>query len=236
MTAPDNHPTNILMKHELKVGGKSHGSPISSMVRRKEFDELHVQQCEIAHPFPSPPWDNPVGDLMNLRLSRDEAKNKVPDQIKEEDYRGAMVIFADGCLSDAGGGSAVVSRFESCSFSCAPGSTTNNELELLAIGLAVAQFKENRIGAGGRTVYEELAIFSDSQIALKCMHEPLLPSAMKYLTRSIKIFLSKLKNVKVRLYWTPGHEGIEFNEKADKKAKEAAENDHQPQLTPTSLN
>lgn len=42
-------------------------------------------------------------------------------------------------------------------------------------------------------------------------------------------------NLPIRLYWTPGHEGIEMNERADQAAREAAEDNEEQLLLPTSL-
>lgn len=235
MTAPDTHPTKMFIKHELQVKLRAHKSPISSLVRLEDFEPLHTHPCEIIHPFPAPPWETPVGELMNIDLNRDEAMKRVPDQVAEEENKGALVIFTDGSLCDKGGGSAAVSKIESRSLSCTAEDITNNELELLAIGLAVAHFKDNERRAEGHVKYTSLAVFSDSQIALQRTHDPLTPRAMQYLAKSIKRFLSELGNVPVRLYWTPGHEGIELNEKADEAAKKAASNESTSRLTPASL-
>lgn len=86
-----------------------------------------------------------------------------------------------------------------------------------------------------QTIYTDLAILSNSQLALKRIHEPLTPSVMQYLARSITIFISELGNVPIRFYWTPGQEGIELNDKADEKARQAAENTIGRLLTKTSL-
>lgn len=83
--------------------------------------------------------------------------------------------------------------------------------------------------------YTAVAIFSDSQLALTRVHEPLKPMVMQYLARSIKVFISELGNIPICFYWTPGHEGIELNNKADQKAKQAAENKNGKSLTTTSL-
>lgn len=42
-------------------------------------------------------------------------------------------------------------------------------------------------------------------------------------------------NLPIRLYWTPGHEGIEMNERANQAAREAAEDNEEQLLLPTSL-
>lgn len=235
MTAPANHPTKILLRHELDSIGRSHRSPISDMVRLEDFVHLHTQQCEIIQPFPSPPWEQPIGDLLNLDLNREEATDIVAGQVAEEEARGSMVIFTDGSLSEEGGGAAAVSKLEFRSINCPPDGITNNELELLAIGLAAAQFQANNHDEEGQRRYQALAVFSDSQIALRRTNEPLTPTAMQHLAKSIKLFLMKLNDIPVRLYWTPGHAGIELNEKADIKAKEAAQTITTQRLTPFSL-
>lgn len=235
MTAPDDHPTKQLMKHELANKSISHKSPISNMVRLEDFEPLHIDRCEIIHPFPSPPWEATVGELMNLDLDRLEAKDRVPHQVAEEEANGALVVFTDGSLGEEGGGSAAVSKFASRSLSCSPKGITNNELELLAIGLAIAKFKDYQLDPDGNRRHRALAVFSDSQVALRRTHEPLTPTAMQHLARSIKTFIAGLIDVPVRLYWTPGHEGIDLNEEADERAKEAAGIQGSPVLTPTSL-
>lgn len=235
MTVPDNHPTQTLMKYELMKNAKLHRSPIVNMVRMEDFESIHNIQCEIIQPFPSPPWENPVGTLMNLELTRTEAKEQVLQQVAEEEKSGALVIFTDGSLSEEGGGAAAVLKVESRNLSCNPYGVTNNELELLAIGLAVAQFQDIRRDANIAQPYNAIAIFSDSQIALKRTHDPLTPTSMQYLAKSVKSFLTNLTDTPIRLYWTPGHEDIEMNELADKKAKQAAGKKVTTRLMPLSL-
>lgn len=235
MTAPNTHPTKTLMKHELATQPKTHKSPLSTLVRPEDFAPLHTSPCETIQPFPAPPWEAPVGELINLELNRIEVKERIPDQVREEEEKGAMVIFTDGSLIEDGGGSAAVSTFESRSVSCSAEGITNNELEILAIGLAIAQFKENRSTIDEQIRPTALAIFSDSQSALKRIHKPLAPTVMQYLAKSLKIFISALGDVPIRFYWTPGHEGIELNDKADEKAKQAVKNTNRKLLMPTSL-
>lgn len=76
---------------------------------------------------------------------------------------------------------------------------TKNELELIEIGLVVAQFQANNVDDRGEQHHQALAVFSDSQIALNRVHEPLSPKTMQSLTRSIKSLLLKLGEPPVRL-------------------------------------
>lgn len=104
MTAPEDHPTKLLIKYELATNATSRKSPISNMVRLEDFEIQHTSQCEIIQPFPTPPWDNPVGELINLDLDRDEAKEQVLSQVADEETNGAMVVLTDGSLGMDGGG------------------------------------------------------------------------------------------------------------------------------------
>lgn len=109
---------------------------------------------------------------MNLDLDIQEAKKRVLTQVAEEEENGTMVIFTDGFLGEGGGGSVAFSRVESRSLSCPPVFIINNELELLAIVLAIAQFKYHCHGIKNQSRHKALAIFRKSQVALKQTHEP----------------------------------------------------------------
>lgn len=158
----------------------------------------------------------------------------IPQQLEDERLRGARIIFTDGSLMEEGGGAAAVSPTAVRSLGCPSKHLTNNELELLAIALAVAEFKDFRNrhpSSPGR-----LSIFSDSQVALKKANEPLRPRPMQHLARLVKRFLHEPNDTEVKIFWVPGHEAIEENEPADKAAKEAAETGAgNPPLLPTSL-
>lgn len=135
MTAPDSHQTKLLIKNELTNRIQTHRSPILSMVRPEDFESLHTRHCEIIQPFPSPPWEPPIGELINMDLSREEAKECITNQVVEEEENRAMVICTDGSVIEKGGGAAAVSKRAAKSLSCSSDGITNNELQLLAIGL-----------------------------------------------------------------------------------------------------
>lgn len=221
MTAPWDHPTRIFIQHELKVQATTHKSPITNLIRFDDFLDLHHTECETILPYPSAPWEGSIGDICNEELTREDAINAIPHQLEDEKRRGAHVTFTDGSLMGEGGGAAAVSPVAVRSLGCPSNNVTNNELELLAIALAIAEFKDFR--ARNPSTTNQLSIFSDSQIALKHVTEPLKPRPMQHLTRSVKKFITDLTDVEVKFFWVPGHEDIEENEAADKAAKEAAE-------------
>lgn len=126
MTAPDDHTTKVILKHKVMKTTLTHRSPTFNMIRLEDLVAQHSAQCEIIHPFPSPPWEQPMGLMTNLDLDRTEAKEQVQRQVEEEEENGALIIFTDGSLMEEGGGAAEFSKVESRSLSCGSRGITNN--------------------------------------------------------------------------------------------------------------
>lgn len=107
-------------------------------------------------------------------------------------------------------------------------------METMALMIALVQFRQ--ITDNEPDKFTSLAIFSDSQAALDLLAKPMKPKTLQYLSRFVlKSHRTIPERYTLRLYWTPGHEGIELNERADKAAKEAAEGDMTPMILPISL-
>lgn len=84
--------------------------------------------------------------------------------------------------------------------------------------------------------YDSLAVFSDSQAALELFANPIRPRTLQYLARFLRKSRQRIPtNLGISLYWTPGHEGIELNEKADEAAKTIAEDQSAAMTLPFSL-
>lgn len=144
------------------------------------------------------------------------------------------MIFTDGSLIQDGGGAAAVSQTTVRSIGCPSGNITNNELELLAIALAIAEFK-TLISVNPSTP-GCLSIFSNSQTALQHIHKPLKPRPMQHLAQTVKMFIKYLGDTEICFFWVPGHKAIDENEAANKAAKEAAEEGAtKPNILPMSL-
>lgn len=124
-------------------------------------------------------------------------------------------------MSKAEGGEEEVSKVDSRKLGCVLDRIPNNELELLAIRLLIAQFKDKSLDKEGRRRHTALAIFRNIQITLKRGQKPLTPTTIQYLFNSIKTFFLELNDTPIRLYWTPWQENIEINEAAYEKAEQA---------------
>ncbi|KAG0139421.1 hypothetical protein CROQUDRAFT_666509 [Cronartium quercuum f. sp. fusiforme G11] len=170
-----------------------------------------------------------------MDLSREECKQRVQEQVTERSDD-ALIVFTDGSyLQDTGGGAAAASTEEvrTATFT-PPAAFSNNEMECMGIALGIAQFID-RIRTGD-TEKTTIAIFSDSQAALRAAHYPTRATSGQSLVKFLKSQFKRLPaGTNLELFWTPGHEGIPLNEAADKAAKQAAEADGGKTTLPTSL-
>lgn len=195
-----------------------------------------TQLLETIHPYPEPPWTEPKWTVENVGCTRDEAKKQVLSQIAEETAQGACVIFTDGSyIPDVGGGAAIATKGKVAGHAYGPiEGISNYEMEAMALMIALVQFKY--FTDDPSNTFRSLAIFSDSQAALNLLANPVKPQSLQYLARFLLRSHRKIPvHLAMKLYWTPGHEGIELNEQADEAAKQAAESDEQPMILPMSL-
>ncbi|KAG0146091.1 hypothetical protein CROQUDRAFT_15511, partial [Cronartium quercuum f. sp. fusiforme G11] len=134
-----------------------------------------------------------------------------------------------------GGGAAAVSTAHSQVVSVGPpDSISNYETELIGLRLAAQMAGDNSLSR--HSLFKKLAIFNDNQAALRLLHEAPKPVSGRHLSIQIRGILLQLPiNTPIDLYWTPGHEGIGMNERADKLAKEAFENSRDFISLPVSL-
>lgn len=111
---------------------------------------------------------------------------------------------------------------------------SNYEMETIALMIALVQFKS--ITNSHPNKFKSLEIFSDIQAALDLLAKPLQPKSLQNLTRFLlRMYRHIPPQLPVRLYWTPGHAGIELNEQADKAAGEAAKDTEAQLMLPMSL-
>lgn len=108
LTAPASHPTRQLIEHSLKSSPKSHPDAIHLLIDNEQLLMRNWVQFETIEPYPTPPWDTPLGEIANVGLDKDKAVEEVLTQIKEETDQGSVVVFTDGSfLQDKGGGAAI---------------------------------------------------------------------------------------------------------------------------------
>lgn len=222
LAAPDSHPTKSFILYELHQSVSKHKSPIQDMIDIDFFRKLSNRKIEIIYPHSFPPWTKTLDALHNLGRNKDEVIDLVPKQVRDEEERGSLVIFTDGSISSEGGGATAVSMQsqELCAIKNFQ-HVSNHEAELLGILLAAKLAKKSLRTCIART--PDIAIFGDNQGALSLINDiPRASSGQHIIIRTLSLFRQLPEDSTIRLYWTPGHAGIELNEKADDLAKQAA--------------
>lgn len=236
LTAPGSHPTKQILLAELAQVPLRHQSPLHTILNKTDLILPFDKRLETIHPYPDPPWIEQQGIVENVGVDRKDAKERIPRQVEEEIGKRACVMFTDGSfIPEVGGGAAVAMKDLAAAHAYGPKEGISNyEMEVMAIMIALVQFRKLHNDNPGK--YEALAIFSDSQAALDLFTKPVQPKTLQYLARFLRKSYSRIpKDIRVSLYWTPGHEDIELNEKADEAAKAAAEEGIEPLTLPVGL-
>lgn len=224
LTAPRSHPTRRILDKELFEQPRTLMSPIYQILRRTDIFLPTETTCETIFPYPEPPWSEPRWEVMNLGEKRELIKEKIPQQIEEEKTNGTCVIFTDGSyMPDVGGGAAAA--FDGGETGQTYGPTegiSNFEMEVMGLVLGFIAF--NILITNDSNKFNKIALFSDSQAALDLLTSPLQPKSLQYLAKTLRRAAQTIPDTyPISLYWTPGHEGILLNEKADEEARKRAE-------------
>ncbi|MBW0536136.1 hypothetical protein O181_075851 [Austropuccinia psidii MF-1] len=174
-----------------------------------------------------PPWADPLPAPRNLSTPKEEAEKIIKTQLQEELNNNSLIMFTDGSLMEGSKAGATVyapHTHLTLKIHLGQGKTiTNYETELTALWFAAttAQAKLNPT----QTEWSGLAIFSDSQAALKAICRPTAKSKAQHLCLKIYKTLTALRERRtLTLYWCPGHSNVPENEKVDILAKQAADN------------
>lgn len=235
LTSPDTHPTQTFIKYELALSLNKHKSPIQDMLGFDILNKLIEEEMEVIYPHSFPPWTKIRSTLHNLDKPRDKIQEVIPQQVKEEEEKGSLVIFTDGSASADGGGAAAVSSSTNKTLSLPRSSFfSNHETELLGILLA-SQLAREQIRTS-RICNPVIAMFGDNQGVLRLVNDIPRATSGQHLVIKIQTILRQLpENTKINLYWTPGHAGIDLNEKADELAKQASSEQTNSYRLPASL-
>lgn len=219
----------------MNLRAKKHKGPIQDVLNFKLIQTLTDEKVETIFAHSLAPWVPPLGSLHNLNISKEEAIEAVEPQLTEETNNNAIILFTDGSFSPEGGGAAAVSATHSsqltinqkCRFS-------NHETELLGIKLAAQLILKLLRDQSPHSL--DVAVFCDNQGVLKLIHDTPQASSGQHLVISIRsIFRTLPPDLKLRIYWSPGHAGIELNKREDELAKEAAQNREDCISLPSSL-
>ncbi|KAG0151990.1 hypothetical protein CROQUDRAFT_36036, partial [Cronartium quercuum f. sp. fusiforme G11] len=145
----------------------------------------------------------------------------VEKQSMQETRENTFIFFTDGSvIPEKGEGAAATSMGETIAVPIYPSTLISSvETELIGIILAVYLYIKSK---RDKPYMSRLAIFSNNQTVIRKIHNPPFDESNQYLVLFVKnlIELNQLESTAINLYWSPSHEKIDLQEKADKAAKE----------------
>jgi len=181
------------------------------------------QECKI----PKYALHNPI---INKKIAEHPKETTSPALYKnlflalvEEEYRTYNKIYTDGSKSSDGVGAAAVTT-NSISVATLPKESSIYSAEVYALQMAV-DFIER---SNGNITHNRNVIFTDSKSTVDSLHNQNDHPVIRYIIHKLNIL--KNKDIVVEICWIPSHVGIEGNEKADIKAKQASK--RRPQFIP----
>ncbi|KNZ47985.1 hypothetical protein VP01_599g3 [Puccinia sorghi] len=224
LTYPSSHPIHPILRADLTDNRSTFPSVVQAMLLTRQPFNFLERPIETILPSPLPPWVSPVSEITNLGIKRTDVLALIPQQVEKERRQNTLVIFTDGSWipSEGAGAAAVVHDSTRKAVVALPNhnTITNFETELIGIHLAIKLAKEMTSSPNASSI-AGVAIFSDNQGALINSTHPIRSESGQAL--ALANFLDcKTLGTQVRLYWSPGHEGLKSNEKADSLARSAA--------------
>lgn len=211
-TIPDSHVLHKPIQRAAKRNVKKHRSPLHDILHGSDIDPNTHEKIKPS--IWGPKWTST--HEIEIETSRETAVQNT------DKYRDCRTVYSDGSCRDGMVGAAAIywdSRGRKHVRRKLLGSEEEHtvyEAELVGISLALDIAKSIRSS-------DQVLIMLDNQAAIQAtQRQRAVPGQhlVEHIQKQIKSLL-KAQRKKIKLIWTPGHEGIEGNEEADKEAAKA---------------
>ena len=236
-TLPHDHPTSIWYKRALQMHRAgttpypSNLEALAKLAQRRDGTRLEDLPMETIKPYIRPPWwKSPVN--IQIAQTREEAHEH---HNRWQDRQDTLHIYTDGSGLDNHIGAAAYSpQLETVrrQYLGTDRTTTVYAGELTGIRMALELYSESE-------GYPSCDIYTDNQAAIRATAKPHRQSG-QYIIAAILDIVDNLRVTRpdgqITVRWTPAHEGIEGNERADEEARTATEErDEEPALPHLTL-
>lgn len=189
-------------------------SPLEKHTERLEKRQFKIELIEKLRPFSASPNWNPPKTV--IHKTKEEARKLVETSIGE-----GMMFYTDGSGINKKVGAAAVSPSISTPFMIYLDRSewyTVYSAELHGTIQALAMAVTYRAEVPSNTVI----INTDNQASLQAINAPGKLSGQVYVIQAVALIdMLRSHGIDVELHWIPAHIGIDGNENADRKAKEA---------------
>lgn len=210
----------IFNPHNLAIYTDKPRAPKPLAVRARRFITRTQTLQPYEEPNNTPPWTF-KHPLLDLRMKKKDDKLSPAEKFRKyttgEDPTPEL-IFTDGSKTDNRVGCAIVTNSQTTKIRLKPPCTIfTAEMAAISHALYTTIFRRNKI----------ITICTDSLSALQSLQnlytsDPIALQIHRYNQ------MTQIRGNEVRLMWTPGHTGIDGNEKADQAAKDAAQSNQTP--------
>ncbi|MBW0472934.1 hypothetical protein O181_012649 [Austropuccinia psidii MF-1] len=156
----------------------SHLLPLNNLLEKDTLLQQHSTRAETLSPFPILPWSARVVDLINMGLTKEQAKEKIAEQLLQEEAAHTLILFVDGSLIPGKEGGAAAMDLLA------------NHISTHGTPPTMVIFSDSQ--AAHRCVTLPKRKSPGQQLILKIFHN----------------FLNWSLSFWTRLYWCPGHLGI----------------------------
>lgn len=215
---PETHPLHKVARRAARFV-KKHRAPLHYILKALGEDPREVERIDIVRKPPG--WKCPVE--VTIDSSVDEAVRR--EWSNEADIR----VYTDGSGHKGRiGAAAVLYRgFEKPKVArkCLGRQEEHTVFEGECVGQALGMELLRR-ELTGRRIVRTAAVGTDNQAGMLALRDP-GPGTGRYLIDEVLKGIQRIRstgsNVDIGIFWTPGHQGIPGNERADKEAKKAAE-------------
>ncbi|KAJ5111870.1 reverse transcriptase [Penicillium alfredii] len=178
------------------------------------------------------PWQTPPEVIIEDREKAIESHEQIMLKVSKER---PLMIYTDGSGIEGRMGAAVVVDLEDHVAHSQMGddnTTTVYAAELRAIEMALESVIDSTEPWAAQAK-NGLAIFADSQAALKALRRPRMPSGQIYLIGCLDLIRQLVeRGIQTELRWIPAHQEVLGNETVDQHAKDAAQKPDNPQNPP----
>ena len=221
----------ITVRNEIpftETSGKPFSHRIKDMIQKYDLPERFLVAPEFSYQFHNCkiPFYAQHAPKINKTLTQYPKTSTSPRIYKniframiQESFNNHQKIYTDGSKSEDGVGSAAITEGGALAASL-PTEASIYSAEMHAIKMAVNSVERSRA--------PQTVIFSDSRSVVDSLHPRNNHPTSRYINH--KLHSLQNRNINVEICWVPSHIGIDGNERADQKAKEASRRN--PELIP----